>query len=392
VAIQHEHTTAASGYLDLYSFPIMSPQEIERYASRFKAMLFGAISKDDTCEINPISGYCYYAKAEKTPSSGAPSVVNLPRDKGEAAKAAVGWLRTKYGEFLKDNQLQSQIQQLYSKGKPLKFGFAPIPHPDWIQLIEAYPVKSRHHSKADHWLCKFEVVLPLGGSKFKIWNANIDLRIGAATNPSFPLDFQLQGLSIRYRPLIYWPSAPLEKFLDDTGNPAHLEHETEQPHEFHLESNTHICYILSDDNAPQFNLLPYEVTIAGGHEASILPASKQSLWVELQVEYTGGCYIVFALIMGGSGNYEGKWGHWKTLGGMDEAGNITHSIQQQDAHLEHSSIYDGVAVSKITIPLGIWDIVISVYDKVHNNSIHKSISLALNPQDNGPVGNTNVAT
>lgn len=371
--------------LDLFSFPILSPDEIAHFSKRFKTQLFGTPGPNDRLEINPVSGYLSYSKSTLNDPEGRDQSNRLPQTEAEALQAALKFVKDKYASFEKDADLQSRVTQLHAAGKPLKKAFAPIPHPDWLKVIEVYPVRNSAKGHADHWLCKFEVELPLPKGKALLLNANLDLRIGVPAVSALPGSYDVVGMVMRYRPLVYAPQGPLELFLEDTGAPQHVEadEEASQGGHSHFGSETYISYILADENSPQLNLLPYEVTTAGGHHLSILPASKQSLWVEFRVEVVNKEYKIYALIMGGSGDYEAKWAHWNPFGGINTEGQLIHSQETESATIENSTAYPGVAVSELSLPIGIWEIAISVYDRTFNNIIHKRHALTLSPTSNG---------
>lgn len=367
--------------LELYKFPILSPNEIEYFAGSFKELLFGARSASDRCEINPVSGYISYAKAMENRAATKNGGKNLPQAEQDASNAALAFLKEKYQAFSKAARLQQSVQQRYNKGKSLEYSFAPIPNPEWLKPLEVYPVSSANNGQADHWLCKFEIEIPVNKTRMKLFNASIDVRVGAAPIASLPKQYEIVGLISRFRPIVFAPSKPLEMFLEDTGNPMPSQDESEEEHAhgFQAENETIIAYMQSDADSPQFNLLPYEVSLEGGHHLNILPASKESLWVEFASEVELGKVKVYALIMGGSGHYQVKWAQWNTFGSMTESGEISNEIEAKRAHLQHSSIYDGVAVSELKVEDGVRDVAISVYDRQNGNVVHKVISLTVNP-------------
>lgn len=86
--------------------------------------------------------------------------------------------------------------------------------------------------------------------------------------------------------------------------------------------------------------------------------------------------------MGGSGDYDAKWGYWSTTGIMSEAEELVNSVNSKTANLQHSNAFDGVAIAEFKVPKGIWDIGISVYDRQNHNVIHKVVSLTVNPYGN----------
>lgn len=351
------------------------------YPAKVKAILFGQLGPDDQAEINPVSGYIRYTKSSLGKTDSVAKARNLPQTKGEAQKAALAFLREKHAEFLAFKALQDDVTRLYGQGQPLKQGFAPVPHPDWLRLVSTDLVSNEKPGCPDHWCCKYAIELPLPSGRAVLLNSELDIRIGMAHLGISPAQYEVVGFSMRYRPIVYQPVGPLDYFLPDIGNPGHDEDEAHGDAHMHLSTETHIAYILEDANAPQLNLLPYEVTVGGGHHVSVLPASTRSIWIEWRVETTAQNYLIHALIMGGSGTYNGNWAYWKPFAGirLDDSldGSVATDKAIKDADFEHSTAYPGVAISTLTLPLGIWEFGISVEDKVHGNAIHKVHSLML---------------
>lgn len=347
------------------------------YAGDIKAILFGQLGPDDQAEINPVSGYIRYTKSSLGKTDSVAKARNLPQTKGEAQKAALAFLREKHAEFLAFKSLQDSVTGRHGQGQPLKQGFAPVPHPDWLRLVSTYLVSNTKAGVPDHWCCKYAVELPLPSGRATLLNSELDIRVGMAHLGISPAKYEIVGFSMRYRPIVYQPVGPLDYFLPDIGNPEHEEDDAHGDAHMHLNNETRIAYILDDAHAPQPNLLPYEVTIGGGHHLSVLPASTRSLWIEWRVETTPQNYVIQALIMGGSGTYKGNWGYWKPFSGIRLDGTLALDKATPKAHFEHSTAYPGVAISTFTLPLGSWEFGISVEDTVHGNVIHKVHSLSL---------------
>lgn len=372
--------------LDLFSFPLLSPAEIAQFSGRFKSVLFGPLGSEDRLEINPESGYISYSKATLNHPEGRDDSQRLPQTEAEAVEAALAFIREKHAAFLAEADLQSRIRQLHNAGKPLVKGFAPIPQADWLKLVEAYPVRNTAKGHADHWLVKFEVELPMPkGKAVHLLHASLDLRIGPPALSVYANVYEVWGMSMRYRPLVYAPQGPLEHFLEDTGSPGHHdssesgEGESQGGH-VHLGNETYISYILSDAHTPQYKLLPYEVTVEGGHHLAVLPATKESLWVEWRVEHDRDDYTIYALIMGGSGDYEAHWAYWRPFGGITDTGELAHQPEVKTATYQSAQAYPGVAVCTLKLPIAIWEFGISVLDRVHGNFIQTQHALTINPQ------------
>lgn len=360
----------------------MSPAEIARFGGRFKQVLFGPTGSDDRLEINPESGYISYSKATLNHPEGRDDSQRLPQTEAEAVQAALDFIREKHAAFLADSELQDQVAQLHHGGKPLIKGFAPIPQADWLKLVEAYPVRNTTRGHADHWLVKFAVELPMpNGKPVHILQASLDLRIGPPALSSYATAYAVLGMSLRYRPLVYAPQGPLPPFLADTGDPDHAETDASHSHggHHHIGNETFISYILSDAHTPQYKLLPYEVTVEGGHHLSVLPATKESLWVEWRVEHDLDEYTIYALIMGGSGAYEAHWASWRPFGGISDTGELAHQPEVKPATYQSALAYPGIAVCTLKLPIAIWEFGISVTDRGNGNFIQKRHALTINP-------------
>ena len=316
----HEHPSAARRQrLSLYAFRIVPVKLITENQALIRELLFGGVasSSEVAFEINPVSGYVSYRHKKKLYREEERKNLALPQTEEEATLAARTFLAERYKVFTANSSTSKLLQQSFAneltQGKDLRYPFSVIPPPHWLKHAGTYLVRNDKHEQADHWLCKFQVEIGTpDGRRLPVLSSSLDVRIG---EPSYAggagQQYEVIGFQSRWRPI--YDHYPVEQFLPDTGEPEHdpaEELSAGAPVHLHLDEQTLLTYLLADENVPQFNLLPYEATVFGEHHVSILPASKDSLWVELNVRKVNGKYRVQALVMGGSGNYQAHWGFW----------------------------------------------------------------------------------
>ncbi|HKO95417.1 MAG TPA: hypothetical protein VJU86_00385 [Pyrinomonadaceae bacterium] len=276
----------------------------------------GASSTDVAFEINPISGYVTYRHAKKLYREEERRNLALPPTKEAATLAAKTFLFERYRVFTLDQLFQRTFANALTHGKPLVYPFSVIPPPHWLKHAGTYLVRNDKHEQPDHWLCKFQVEIETPDrKKLPVLNSSLNVRVGERANGGRAQDYEVIGFQSRWRPI--YENYRVEQFLPDTGEPEHdpaEAHAAGSTGHVHVDEHTLLTYLLADENVPQFNLLPYEATVSGEHHLSILPASKDSLWVELNVRKVNGKYKVQALLLGGSGNYKAYWGFWDPYG------------------------------------------------------------------------------
>jgi len=308
----HPHSSAARRpTLNLSAFKIVPVKLIIQNQTLIREQLFGggASSPEVSFEINAVSGYVSYRHRKKLYREGERKTLALPPTEEAATLAAKTFLSERYQAFATNQLLQQTFANALTKGKPLAypFSFSMIPPPRWLKHAGTYLVRNDKHEQPDHWLCKFQVEIETAGGKLPVLNSSLDLRIGESGGGG-ALNYEVIGFQSRWRPI--YESYRVEQFLPDTGQPEHDPAEEQNGGHVHLDEFTLLSYLLADEKVPQFNLLPYEATVSGEHHLSVLPASKHSLWVELNVRKANGKYKVQALLMGGSGNYQAHWGFW----------------------------------------------------------------------------------
>jgi hypothetical protein len=300
--------------LSLYAFKIVPVIFITQNQTLIRDLLFGGLasSTEVAFEINPVSGYVSYRHTKKLYRAEERKNLALPPTKEAATLAAKTFLSERYRVFTTNQLFQQTFANALMKGKPFAYPFSVIPPPQWLKHAGTYLVKNDKHKQPDHWLCKFQVELETPDRrKLPVLNSSLDVRIGETAGGG-ALNYEVVGFQSRWRPI--YESYRVEQFLPDTGKPEHDPNEEQSagaPVHMHLDEHTLLTYLLADQNVPQFNLLPYEATVSGEHHLSIMPASKDSLWVELNVRKVNGKYKVQALLMGGSGTYQAHWGFWE---------------------------------------------------------------------------------
>lgn len=304
----------------LFAFRVVPADLLTQYGSLIREVLFGgaaAPSGKTVFEIDPVSGYLNYRNPKKLYREERRRTLALPRTKEEATRAAMAFLAGRYEAFTGNAHLRELFANSLNEGKSLALPFSAIPHPGWLKHFGTSLVRNDKHPQPDHWLCKFQVEVECPDkSRLPVLNSSIDVRIGeAAADARGVPNYEVVGFQSRWRPV--YDAYPVERFLPDSGAapPAHAGGHAEAHSEasaahLHAGKLTRLAYLLADENVPQFNLLPYEATVSGEHHLSILPASKDSLWVEFNVRRVGGKYRIQALVMGGSGDYQAHWGFW----------------------------------------------------------------------------------
>ncbi|MDQ3920044.1 MAG: hypothetical protein M3348_16385 [Acidobacteriota bacterium] len=321
--------------LSLYAFRIVPVKLLTGSRILIRDLLFGpaAASKDAVFEMNPVSGYFGYRHTKKLYREEKRDNLSLAPTEAEATRAAKAFLAERHLTFKSTVMLQQAFADTLTPGKPLLYPFSPIPPPQWLKHAGTYLVRNDKHEQPDHWLCKFqaEVETP-DGKKLPVHSSSIDLRLGESAGGVGPLaQYEVIGFRSRWRPV--YEHYRVEQFLPDTGEPGHDPPEAESTGQVHLGETTLLAYMLSDENVPQHNLLPYEATVSGEHHMSVLPASKDSLWVEMRVSRAEGKYKIQALVLGGSGNFKAQWGFWNPFGfeppGWEEATKKKEPEEQQ---------------------------------------------------------------
>lgn len=390
----HEHSGAARRErLSLFAFRIVPVKNITANQVLIRDLLFGAgaSSTEVAFEINPISGYISYRQTKKLYRQEERTNLALPPTKDKATGAAKTFLAERYRVFATNELFLQTYSNALAEGK---YPFSMIPPPHWLKHAGTYLVRNDKHEQRDHWLCKFQVELETPDKrKLPVLNSSFDVRVGESTDGG--LNYEVVGFQSRWRPI--YESYPVEQFLPDTGEPEHdPTEEAPGAGHVHVDEHTLLTYLLADENVPQRNLLPYEATVSGEHHLSILPAGKDSLWVEMNVSKDNGKYKVQALLLGGSGNYQAYWGFWDPydyeFAGRDElkkakpkkgaSGKKTgeeYSLKQNRKAAKLIKVETGldaqVYVMELEVDEGLQEVVLQVFDETLQNFVAKRIAL-----------------
>jgi hypothetical protein len=381
----HEHSRAATRpRLKLSAFRIVPVERITQNRILIRDLLFGgrASSTEVVFEVNPISGYVSYRHTKKLYREEKRKNLALPRTKEDATQAAKTFLSERYEVFITNRLLQQTFADALTKGKPLIYPFSMIPPPQWLKHAGTYLVRNDKHDQPDHWLCKFQVEIGTAdGKKLAVLSSSLDVRLGESANGGGAQRYEVIGFQSRWRPI--YDHYRVEQFLPDTGEPDHepAEEQSAGPAgHVHLDELTLLSYLLADENVPQFNLLPYEATVSGEHHLSVLPASKDSVWVELNVRKVTGKYKVQALLLGGSGNYEACWGFWDPYayefpGRVEKEFSLKQNSRAAVLIKLETDLNVQVHVAELEVDEGILEVVLQVFDETLQNFVAKRISL-----------------
>lgn len=392
----HKHPDAPTQRLSLYAFKLVPVRLMVQSQALIRELLFGgmASSSETAFEIHSVSGYLNYRHTKKLYREEERKNLALPETEEDATCAAYTFLDERYRAFTANLLLQQSIACELTQDK-LAYSFSVVPPRQWLKHVASYLVKNDKHKQPDHWLCKFQVEIEApDGRRMPVLNSSLDVRLGEAAGGGS--NYQVVGFQSRWRPV--YESYRVEQFLSDTGEPEHDPQEEESEiasGHVHVEELTLLSYVLSDANVPQLNLLPYEATVSGDHHLSVLPASKDSLWVELNVKPFGGKYKVQALLLGGSGNFQAAWGFWNPYGYAFNYRNKkmrkkTKDIKpkQQKPAAQFFEIDTGldahVYLAELELDKGIYEVALHVVDVTLQNFIAKRISINIRADETAP--------
>jgi|SRR6185369_5032142 len=381
--------------LSLYAFRMVPVRLILQNQALIRELLFGGVraSSETEFEINPVSGYLSYRHKKKLYGEEERKNLALPQTKEDATSAAYTFLEERYRAFADNQLLQRLVAGVLTKNKQLDYSFSVVPPPKWLKHVVSILVKNDKHKQPDHWLCKFQVEVETpDGRKIPVLNSSLDVRIGEAVGGG--VNYEVVGFQSHWRPL--YESYRVEQFLSDTGEPEHdPEEESAASDDVHVDELTLLSYVLSDADVPQLNLLPYETTVSGEHHLSVLPGSKDSLWVELNVKKAGGKYKVEALLLGGSGNYQAAWGFWNPYGYVfnypkkvkGKAGEIKLKQQMRAAEFFKIEVEPDahVHVAELQLDEGVYEVALHVFDVTLKNFIAKRISINIRAGETAPL-------
>jgi hypothetical protein len=373
----HVHPAGTEAKLKLFGFRIVPADFITQNKALIQRTMFAGTG---VLEINPQSGYIHYSNRNQLYRDEERKRLALPQTAEAATAAAVAFLTERYEEFLKNKFLQTSCAKLLKPGEQMSYAFSPVPHPKWVKPVGTFLMEHDKHDQPDHWLCKFQVEIETPDRKrMPIMGSSIDVRIGESHAAALSPMYEVIGFHSQWRPV--YDVYSVNQFLEDTGTPQH-EHDDEASEETghaHIDEFTQITYVLSDENVPQLNLLPYEATISGEHHARILPASQDSLWAELSFRRETGKYTVRALILGGSGNFQVHWSYWDPFNFDPEGESLNISQQKTPAMLRKLETGSDLQLhyAELGLTENIWEIALHVHDDTLNNFISKRFTLGI---------------
>jgi len=306
----HAHPGGGLGRrLSLFAWRIVPARLLMESRILIRDLLFGpgAASADAVFEMNPVSGYVGYRHDKKLYRQEQRRNLSLPPTREAATRAATVYLAERHLAFTGNALLQRALAGALTQGRPLAHPFSPVPPPRWLKHAGTWLVRNGRHEQPDHWLCRFQVEVEAPDRRrLPVYGSLIEVRLGESAGGA--ARYEVVGFRSRWRP-VYEPY-PVQQLFPDTGVPGHLDPAASPGHAHAGDETMLLSYVLADENVPQFSLLPYEATVSGEHHMSVIPASRDSLWVEMRVGRGGGKYRIQALVLGGSGNFKAYWGFW----------------------------------------------------------------------------------
>ena len=231
------------------------------------------------------------AQEKLYPRGGAQNLA-LPPTEEEATSAAKTFLAERHRAFASNTLLQKAFEGVLTGGKPLVYPFSVIPPQRWLSPQD-YLVRNDKHDQPDHWLC----------------NSRSRSRRPTQENPRPTALHRRSPRRVgerRRRPprrstrsSAFAPAGGrsyehyrVEQFLTRHGRAGQRPGRSTVRGARAPRRDDAARLLLADETVPQFNLLPYEATVSGEHHMSVLPASKDSLWVEMKVSKAGGKYKI----------------------------------------------------------------------------------------------------
>lgn len=289
-------------------YRLANPATIHRNARIVAKELFGMGDLqvgNRTFTIHPASGYLFYSDGDQLWQESGERWLPSPQ---EAESYARSFLEESNKKIAGNRTLrQERIGPLF---------------PADLRRLRVAGVVKKGSERPDHWLCEFAAYLQADISHTaRVEGALVDVRVGSKG--------RIIGLSSRWR-LITGDLLSVERdqnsrnastFADGSGNirrpaPASLPSIAKPPvvHEAPGgESRSHsareFLYWLADENAPQKFLSPIYLEGDGEHR-DVRAASAHTLTAAIWQRTVGTRIELAAVIGGGSGSYEYRWGYW----------------------------------------------------------------------------------
>jgi len=294
--------TRADAFLSVWK--LVPAEEMQRLSGKIRVALGGGIGYN--FHLHPESGHFTWGNSGLLHKNVKRNVVNL-KDEASAIAAAMKFMQSR-NELLGPigNSLPGSAGQSETTAKL-------FPPADWLKPMSIAKIANQYYGYADHWLCKFAVVvIDKAGLEYPVVGAEIDIRITEGLH--------IATVTSRWRPLAEmqqvkpYLSITLDPFPfaeEEKEEDHHADEEAGHTHEEHAHGHVvldkNIVYLLQDDNEPQTLLAPYEAEWMGEDHMGIMPASHYSLWIEFAGMPVNKGGQIIALIIGGSGTYEGEW-------------------------------------------------------------------------------------
>jgi hypothetical protein len=326
-----------------YVYELCDPLPLYEERSLLRTVIFSGISidKDSVWTVAPASGWIYFAQASKIFSSARKTALLQTADEVHStAEAFFAAANTRIG------------QNTTLAGRSVLPVF---PEKRFLKEDKTEPVLNPDTGVVDHWLCRYRIVLPSSvdfrEAKANVIGAGLDVRIGNRG--------EILGFHLRWRPYVKkqetaFAVSLLALTLADwisSATHGHCEEEHDHEEEDHIELDAetwdalNIVYIFQGANSEQTHFAPF-VPKAAGHHFGYLPVSTFSLAVSIApMKQSGNTRTVYAIVFGGSGQYEYDWGAWY-LNGRD------------------SGIHTSSSSSFIELPIGMHQVTLYLKDKI----------------------------
>lgn len=280
---------------ELRIYQLLEPGVLASFRDAIRQVLFGPSENSAGVQFNisPISGWLYYAEHTKLYQNKTPAL--LPRDRAGIRQAATDWLRMYQERYLRAHQPGSPLENL------------PTVIPGIMRLVQIEPAFRSQSMIVDHWLVRFGIYLRVTGeygqNSVRVLGAGLDLRIGNSG--------RVIGLSLRWRPVTSSRSVPWitpeRAEQDSLGGHTHEEN-SKSGHD--ALTPDQLVYELQGESNYQTHLCPFYCQ-SSGHHQEMIPATPQSTVVRFQQTVLENSVDVEARIIGGSGQFDLNWSHWK---------------------------------------------------------------------------------
>lgn len=342
--------------MDVYIYKLFDPSVLFANADLIKSVMFQKRTVSDGAQfsISPQSGWTYFAQHERIFNSN--KYERLPKSADEVHEVIESFIQ-KANSNIADHRIL--------KGLGLK---ALFPEKNYLKEYSTQPVISPETEQADHWLCRYKILLKTSPDnrdhRGNCIGAGLDFRIGESG--------EILAFHMRFCPIekIFYSKfevSLLALALSEAQSSGHghggeegHEHSHETETEEHEEGHEHddgehgheeedqssmveawemtseqykklnISYAMDGANVEQKYLAPV-MPKSIGHHVGYIPVSKYSLAVIIiPSKRDGDVSVLNTVVFGGSGKYEYEWGAWNLL---DRQAGIVKSGTGSDIEL-----------------------------------------------------------